>query len=420
MKNKLFLVITFCQVFAYGQIDSWKPIASNYSKTIFPKDDGLTYNQYVGETTAGYKLANGWRQDSINGGFNKEIYDNPYLISFGDYVGFGKNSDINFIKSFLFKKGKKFTGKIADTLLLSYSHPFRIGTYYYIETNYERKDKKMLFKAECVNGLIEGRSTLSVLNSNEVVSQCNFEKGEIIGEVIITGLLSKNTFKTKYNKGKSVAVIILETDKEGVKVEPDKPLTFKETYLALSYPYEILKQNKKAKQTYIDLRTKPGALFQNRLLLEPLNIILTYFDKIKIKSPVKKHTTNSFEVSEYKFDDYKIVFLDFKERKNNHGSYIIECYDNLDQLIMIRFYNVSSDLINNLNLTDDLKFSKKISYGYNLTTYIYDDKGKIKKASKFEGVYDNDIDIMCDYEDFTNQIVAIPNFKPISILNHKE
>ena len=53
----------------------------NYSETIYPIDDGLTYNQYVGETIAGFSLADGWREDTINGGFNKEIYDNPYVSS---------------------------------------------------------------------------------------------------------------------------------------------------------------------------------------------------------------------------------------------------------------------------------------------------------------------------------------------------
>jgi len=415
MKNILTLLFIINQVVVYGQIDrlTIPRHSPDHTKTIYPQNDSLTYNQYIGETIAGYTIANGWRRDSINGGFNKEIYNNPYLISFGDYIGFGKNSDINYIKSFFYKKGKKFTGKIADTLLLSYSHPFRIGTYYYIETNYERKEIKMLFKAECVNGLIEGHSTLSVLKSNEIVSQCNFEKGEIIGEVIITGLLSKNIYKVNYEKGSSISTNKIETDKDGKIKETDKTLSFQETYNALLYPFEILKQNNKAKQTYIDNMSKSASL----LFLEPLNMILSYFDRIKNQSSVKKYTTNSFEVSEYKFDDYKLVFLDFKERKNNNGSYIIECYNILGQLVMIRYYNVSYDLINNLNFVDYIKFFKKIGSGYNLTTYIYDNRGKIIKASKFQGVSDNDISSMCDYEDFTNEIVAIPNFKPISIIN---
>lgn len=79
MKNTLGLLFLFCQVVAYAHWDSLIPqwlshhIRPDYSKTIFPKDDGLTYHQFVGETDAGYCLANAWRRDTLNGGFNKKF-----------------------------------------------------------------------------------------------------------------------------------------------------------------------------------------------------------------------------------------------------------------------------------------------------------------------------------------------------------
>ncbi len=71
-------------IIAYAQSDSLKIFrnhGSDYTQTIYPKNDSLTYNQYVGETIAGFTLADGWRRDTINGGFNKEFYDSPYVSS---------------------------------------------------------------------------------------------------------------------------------------------------------------------------------------------------------------------------------------------------------------------------------------------------------------------------------------------------
>lgn len=417
MKKILILFFSTCQIILYGQRDSVKiskPFGSDYSKTIYPKNDRLTYNQFVGETIAGYNLANGWRKDSVNGGFNKEIYNNPYIKSEGDYIGFDKN---DYLKVYLYKNGKKFTGKILDTLNLSYSHPYRVGTYYYLETNYERKDIKVIFQTNCVNGLVYGVGTLFILNSKKIISQCIFKKGELVGEVKNIGILTDNIYKKKYKKGSYIAITQIETETDGKKIEPDKKLSFKETYETLLNPYEILKLNKKAKQTYIENTSKPGSLFSNPLLLEPLDIILKYFSIIRNQTVVKKYKTNNIEISEFNYDGFKIIFNIFNERIRNNGAMIIECYDKFDRLIIVRYENVSYQVISNLNSPEYLKFYDKIGYGYNLTTFKYDEKGTIIKASKYSGVYDKDIDSMCDYIDFTNEVLSLNDSKPIPIIN---
>lgn len=416
MKNLLTLFFVICQFVVYGQIDSLKisnPFDPDYSKTIYPKNDRLTYNQFVGETISGYNLANGWRKDSVNGGFNKEIYSNPYIKSESDYIGFDKN---DYLKVYLYKNGKKFTGKILDTLNLSYSHPYRVGIYYYLETNYESKNIKVIFQTNCVNGLVNGVGTLSVLNSKKIVSQCIFKKGELVGEVKNIGILTDNIYKKKYKKGSYKAISQIETDTDGNKIEPDKKLSFKETYETLLNPYEILKQNKKAKQTYIENISKHGGL-RNPLLLEPLDMILKYFSTIQSLTPIKKYQTNTIEISEFKYDDFKIIFNSFDRGIRNSGALIIECYDKYDRLIMVRYVNVHFEVITDLNSPEYLKFYEKVGYGYNLTTYKYDEKGTIIKAVKYEGVYDNDIDSMCDYSDITREVLSLTNSKPISIIN---
>ena len=422
MKKIVTLLLVTYQVVVYGQMDSLKiqkPFGPDYSKTIYPKDDELTYDQYVGETIAGFSITEGWRQDSINGGFNKKIYDNPYVLSQGDYIGFDKNKSSEIFKFYRYKKGRKFSGQILDTLNLSYSNPRGGSIYYFIETGYEAKNLEVIFKANCMNGLIQGNGTLSDLNSKEILSRCNFKNGEIIGEVISTGIFSKFINTVKYNKGSSVVVKRAETTKDGDKADRGKKMSFTETYQTLLYPYEILKQNKKAKQTYIDNLNKPWS-FTNPLFLEPLHIMSTYFSSIRNQTPVKEYKTEFFEISEFKYEDLKIVFIDFNRPIRNTGALIIECYDKSGKLILVRYQNVSYELINGLNSTDYTKFFEKTRSGNNLTAYQYDGKGNLKKASKYTGVFENDIDSQCGYDDVTNDLLSEPDFKPISIINHTE
>lgn len=421
MKNILTILLFSSQVFVYGQRDSVKNAlpyfkGPDYSKTIFPLNDGLTYDQYVGETIAGYNLAEGWRIDAINGGFNKKMYSNPYIASQGDFISFEKIKSQDILKYYLFKKGKRFTGKIRDTLELSYSHPRGGGIYYFVRTSYESRKVKIIFQADCVNGLIHGEGTLTDFKANKLISKCNFDNGEVVGKVTTYGLLSNNIFTTNYKKGSAIAVSRTETDQFGNKIEPDKELTFTETYQTLVNPYAILKQSAKANQTYIDNLQSP-IRFSNPLFLEPLSFILNYFDQIRKQTPDKNYQTNFFEVSEFKYEDYKIVFISFKQRVGNSGAVVIECFDKKNQLIMIRYQNVSHEDISTLDAPDYTNFFHNLRSGYNLTTYQYDDYGKIVKASKYVGLYDGDVNFKCDHEDFTKEILSYPGSVPFSIIS---
>ncbi len=185
MKDILTILFLITQVIVYGQLDSLKIYQSfepDYSKTIYPTDDSLTYNQYVGETIAGYTVADGWRRDTINGGFNKEIYSNPYIQD----IRFVKQSFERSMISYRYKNGKLFTGSIEDTITVSFT-PNRIVGYLYGNPYYESKDITVIFRANCFNGLLQGKAVLCGIvpqygiYNNLPLSECNFENGEIIG-----------------------------------------------------------------------------------------------------------------------------------------------------------------------------------------------------------------------------------------------
>lgn len=184
MKNIVLLLLVSLQISVYGQLDSLRIhrlSGPDYSKTNYPKGDGLTYNPYVGETIAGYTVADGWRRDSVNGGFNKELYDNPYV----DEVRFEKQYGDQ-LSSYRYKEGKRYTGAIADTLTVSFT-PNKIAGYLYGKPYYESKDLTVLFRANCVDGLVQGRGVLCGIvpqygiYNNLLLSECTFEDGEIVG-----------------------------------------------------------------------------------------------------------------------------------------------------------------------------------------------------------------------------------------------
>jgi hypothetical protein len=158
------------------------PIEPDYSQMIYPKDDGLTYNQYVGETVAGFYLANGWRKDTINGGVNKEIYTNPYISS----IRFEKQKGEEMI-AYRYENGKLFNGRVREVFTVRFT-PNKIAGYLPNgQSYYESKNITVEFSADCVNGLVQGRSVLLAkvpqygLYDKLPLSECNFEKGEIVG-----------------------------------------------------------------------------------------------------------------------------------------------------------------------------------------------------------------------------------------------
>ena len=183
MKNILIILFIVCHILVYGQIDSLQinqPQGPDYSKTIYPID-GLTYNSFVGETIAGYTLANGWRKDTINGGFNKEIYVNPY---FNYEVRLEKQLIDEKLYCYRYKDGKLFTGFVDDYFVVSFT-PNKIegelnGRPYKLS-----KSLKVHFQCRCVNGLLEGVGFIKGLAygfvDEVVLSKCTFENGEIVG-----------------------------------------------------------------------------------------------------------------------------------------------------------------------------------------------------------------------------------------------
>lgn len=153
-------------------------------RTDYPRNDGFTYNQYVGEYIAGFHLANGWRRDTINGGFNKEIYNNPYIES----SDFDKQMSSN-LKAFKYINGKLYTGRIEDTIVVRFT-PDKIRGYLPNgQSYYESKELTLILRADCVNGMLQGRAVLAAqligfgMYNNIKLSECIFEDGEIIGIV---------------------------------------------------------------------------------------------------------------------------------------------------------------------------------------------------------------------------------------------
>lgn len=161
---------------------SQPPIKTDYSKVIYPENDGLTYNQYIGESIAGFHLADGWRIDSINGGFNKEIYDNPYISS----IGFEKQKGERMI-AYRYENGKLFNGRVTETFTVRFIPKRVAGNLPDGQPYYESKDVTLEFSADCVDGLLQGRSVLLGmvpqfgLYNKLPLSECYFENGEIVG-----------------------------------------------------------------------------------------------------------------------------------------------------------------------------------------------------------------------------------------------
>lgn len=160
-----------------------RTLLSTNTRTHYPLNDGLTYNQYVGETIAGFHLANGWRKDTINGGFNKEIYDNPFIESTD--LDKQMSSDI---KAYKYVNGKLFTGRIEDTILVSFT-PNKIREYLNGRAYYESKELTVILRGDCVNGMMQGKGVLAAqivgfgMYNNLKLAECNFVDGEIAGIV---------------------------------------------------------------------------------------------------------------------------------------------------------------------------------------------------------------------------------------------
>lgn len=200
-----FILILNAYPVVLGQSDTLTQkayVLGGFSDAAYP-DDSLTYNQYVGETIAGYFVADGWRRDTVNGGYNKEMYFNPYVES----VRFEKEDfDINrggFV-AYYYKDGFLYNGAIEDTFSVSFT-PDQIKGHLYGRPYYESVNLTVVMRATCVNGRVEGRAVLCAfiptfgLYNNIVLSECNFEKGEMVGSCKHYDL---NSVNVTYSDGK--------------------------------------------------------------------------------------------------------------------------------------------------------------------------------------------------------------------------
>lgn len=431
MKNTLTLLFVIISgVAVYGQFDSlriFRPYEPDYSKTIFPKDDGLIYNQYVGETIAGYSLANGWRKDDINGGFNKEIYGNPYVTSNGEYIYIEKKSyDTNFI-FYRYEKGKKFNGKIIDTLNLTYTPPIIKGLLYG-NPYYESQNIKVVFQADCINGLIQGKATVAKLYTGEVIAECYFKKGEIIGKSVSRGLHNTNhNFTITYEKGNSKPLNQKTTDEKDKKVvykDPKDDFTLKGAYINLNDPTRLLEKKERTEQEY---KIAVQSLVNSSNLKSPLGVVLHHINYIKSLKPSKEYETEHFEVKENFYEDFKIVYYKFKNNIREDIVTVTECFDKNNNLVIILFENISFDEINSLNYRDYnsflgqfIGFNEYINneYGNFLLTFTFDKKREITNASRFRyhsRTYSSGCTWGWIYEDFTDKINSAPKKYPITI-----
>lgn len=149
-------------------------------------DDSLTYDEYLGENISGYMLAEGWREDTLNGGLNKTIYkDNPYLNG----LRFQKESLTTWYESFScyrYKEGMRYTGTISDTFTVQFT-PSKIAGHFNGKPYYEYKDVTVVFRGTCTNGMMEGRAVLVGfvpqfgMYNNLLIAECEFLHGEMVG-----------------------------------------------------------------------------------------------------------------------------------------------------------------------------------------------------------------------------------------------
>ena len=216
--NLTFLTFSFLTSFSQNSPDTvkigdslfiYQSDTPDMSLTIYPESDGITYNQCIGETLADYVRANGWRKDSINGGRDKELYWNPFVSQ----LSFWKQNYDGNTGAYRYDYGKKYTGNISDTLELNHSVKVENGFYYVNEKI------KVVFKANCINGMLQGQGTLTTLRENKLIAKCNFENGEIVGESISWDIDTKNETRVTWIKGSEKWTKYIVLDKDGKVIE---------------------------------------------------------------------------------------------------------------------------------------------------------------------------------------------------------
>lgn len=184
-----------------GTTSAFAQSGPGHPQTASPADS-LTYDQYVGETISGHSLADGWRTDTLNGGYNKQVYWNPFLtlqdVDRFKKMNYGNERDpAGNAQFFLYVQGRRYTGTIRDTVI-----------------SYFTKDT-IVFEATCVNGMVQGKGTLTLLKTKQVIATANFENGEIVGECWNRDLKTQEEHRVTYVKGSERWTKFVISDKDG-------------------------------------------------------------------------------------------------------------------------------------------------------------------------------------------------------------
>ena len=142
-------------------------------------NDGRIYNQFVGETIQGTVLADGWRSDSINYGYNKEVYQNPYNL----------RNDFN----------KRELGR-DDFVYFYFREGIPIEGHHILEQQHWAGGK-YLFEANFKDGKADGRAYFRSALDSSITAECSLENGEIVGEWISYVTYPNITLRKVYMKG---------------------------------------------------------------------------------------------------------------------------------------------------------------------------------------------------------------------------
>jgi hypothetical protein len=160
---------------------------SPFPRVSFPSNDSLTYDEYVGENIAGFRIANGWRSDSINGGFNKQVHRNPYL-ALVTKDRFQKQAHLGSFQFFRYVKGVRFTGWIKDTIELQFT------------------GEQLLFEAWCADGMVQGKATLRSLTTRKIIAEAQLKNGELAGDCINRNRMAKTQTRLVYVAGSDIPI----------------------------------------------------------------------------------------------------------------------------------------------------------------------------------------------------------------------
>ncbi len=169
------------------------------------------YNQYIGETIQGEEPANGWRTDSINYGYNKEVYRNPFYL----WSSFQKSPimDKDF-RYFYYRDGYALDGY----------HTIREeGTY-----------GVSVFHANFKRGMPHGRvAFMSEEGSLRIEGWA--EEGEVVGEWILYHPYTMVYYRRTYKAGMSFPTEMTYFDEHGdtsyyVRYEMDRLYEVAKTY----------------------------------------------------------------------------------------------------------------------------------------------------------------------------------------------